>query len=180
MPPTLPQPDLDSVLDWTSRDGPFPSAAGPAPVTATAPQTESARLTCESVARAGLGNPVKHEGAELIWRCPHPAAHTHGDTHPSLKINPKKDVFMCAPCGVQGKSWALAAFLAGVNAGNKQAVASWLEQRGLLTGARRDLYPSPQSAPAKPADKPQTIFYDYRDAQGHWSYQVCRGPGKKF
>jgi len=111
-------------------------SAAPAPAPA-APRTERARLTCESVARAGLGNPSKRKGGELLWHCPHPGTHTHGDTHPSLKINPKKDVFMCAPCGAQGKAWALAAFLAGVNANDKGAVRSWLQGYGLLNDARR-------------------------------------------
>jgi hypothetical protein len=84
-----------------------------------------------------LGNPSKRKGGELLWHCPHPGTHTHGDTHPSLKINPKKDVFMCAPCGAQGKAWALAAFLAGVNANDKGAVRSWLQGYGLLNDARR-------------------------------------------
>ncbi len=124
-------------------------------------------LTCESVARVGLGKPAKHEGAELLWRCPHPGPHTHGDTHPSLKINPKKDVFMCAPCGAQGKAWALAAFLAGVDAENKQAVMSWLEQHGLLNGARR-------------ITRQIVAEYNYTDEAGGLLFQVVRYAPKDF
>jgi putative DNA primase/helicase len=127
----------------------------------------SAHLTCESVASAGLGNPVRREGAELVWRCPHPGPHTHGDAHPSLKINPKKDVFMCAPCGAQGKAWVLAAFLAGVDAGNKEAVKSWLERQGLLSGAREIV-------------REIVAVYSYTDEDGELLFQTVRYAPKSF
>ena len=60
------------------------------------------KFTCEQVARAGLGEPAKRECAELLYHCPHPERHRNGDAHPSLKINPKKDVWMCGPCGAAG------------------------------------------------------------------------------
>ena len=92
----------------------------------------SLNLTCEEVARAGLGEPAKREGAELVYRCAHPERHKNGDVHPSLKINPKKDVWLCAPCGAKGKAWALAAFLAGCDPGDKERVRAWLAEKGLL------------------------------------------------
>jgi hypothetical protein len=60
-------------------------------------------LQCEAVARGALGEPTKREGGELVWRCPHPERHQHGDAHPSLKVNPQNDVFMCAPRDAKGK-----------------------------------------------------------------------------
>jgi hypothetical protein len=107
------------------------------------------------VARAGLGKPVKRQGAELIWHCPRPAAHEHGDANPSLMINPKKDVFLCGPCGARGKGWALAAFLAGVDASDKESVKSWLEKYGLRNGARRE---------ARPKRGPCVAEYRYPDS----------------
>ena len=40
-------------------------------------------MKCEDVARAGLGEHVKREGAELIYRCPHPESHKNSDAHPT-------------------------------------------------------------------------------------------------
>jgi len=69
----------------------------------------NARFTCEDVARAALGEPVKREGAELLYRCPLPEQHNNGDAHPSLKINTTKNVWSCFPCNAKGTAWALAA-----------------------------------------------------------------------
>ena len=69
-------------------------------------------MKCEDVARAALGEPVKREGAELIYRCPHPECHKNGDAHPSLKINTQKNAWGCFVCSETGRSaWSLAAFL---------------------------------------------------------------------
>jgi len=91
-------------------------------------------LSCETIARAALGEPLKREGVELLYRCPRPQRHSNGDAHPSLKVNPKKDVFLCGPCGAKGKAWALAAFLTGCDSSDKSAVKAWLKGRGLLNG----------------------------------------------
>jgi hypothetical protein len=117
----------------------------------------SLNLQCEAVARGALGEPIKREGAEFLWRCPHPERHQHGDTHPSLKVNPQKDVFLCAPCGGKGKAWALAAFIAGVDASDKAAVKKWLKDHGLLNGAKHN---------AKAAGRGLCVAtYLYTDAQ---------------
>jgi hypothetical protein len=91
-------------------------------------------LSCESVARAALGEALKREGRELIWGCPHPERHANGDAHPSLKVNPEKNTWSCFVCGVGGTPWQLAAFLAGLDPSNKPAVSAWLRDRGLLNG----------------------------------------------
>ena len=52
------------------------------------------RFTCQQVARA-VGEPAKRQGAELLYRCPHPDRHNHGDRNPSLGVNPQKDVWKC-------------------------------------------------------------------------------------
>jgi len=93
--------------------------------------------SCEAIARAWRGEPAKREGAELLYRCPHPEGHKNGDSHPSLNINPKKNVWACFPCGASGTAWKLAAFLAGVDAGDKAAIKAWLKDKGLLNGAKR-------------------------------------------
>lgn len=70
--------------------------------------------------------PIKHLAFVWTW----PAAN-----HPSLKINLKKDLFLCGPCGKGGKAWALAAFLACLDPGDKPGVTAWLRERGLLDGS---------------------------------------------
>jgi hypothetical protein len=115
-------------------------------------------LTCEQVARAGLGEPAKREGAELLYRCPHPEGHKSGDSHPSLKINPKKNVWACFPCGAKGKAWGLAAFLASCEPGNKERVKTWLKDKGLLNGGRRKA--------KRDGRGPVVAEYVYTDADG--------------
>jgi hypothetical protein len=90
------------------------------------------RLSCEAVASAGLGPYVRREGAELLWRCPQGARHKNGDAHPSLKVNLKKNVWGCFVCGAKGTAWALAAFVAGIEASDKSAIIAWLRERGLF------------------------------------------------
>ena len=90
------------------------------------------KLTCEAVARVALGESAKKQGAGLLYHCPN-----HQDEHDSLLINPQKDVFMCGPCGASGTAWALAAFLAGVEPGDKKAATACLRERGVLSGAKR-------------------------------------------
>ena len=99
-------------------------------------------LQCEAVARAVLGANTKREGVELVWNCPN-----HDDQHPSLKINPKKNIWICGPCDRSGSAWQLAAFLAGVQPSDKAAVAAWLRERGLLS------YKSKQSPMTPKADR---------------------------
>jgi len=121
------------------------------------------RLRCEAVARVALGGPLKREGAELLYRCPHPERHSNNDAHPSLKINPKKDVFLCCPCGAKGKGWALAAFLAGCDSSDKNAVRAWLKQRGISEGGRRK-----ERADGR---GPVVATFVHEDMEGH---PVCR------
>jgi hypothetical protein len=116
-------------------------------------------FTCEQVARAVWGEPGKREGAELLYRCPHPEGHKNGDSHPSLKINSKKNVWACFPCGASGTAWELAAFLSGVDAGDKGAVKAWLREHGLFNGVKRK---------AKAGGRgPCVATYTYTDAQGN-------------
>jgi hypothetical protein len=117
------------------------------------------KFKCEDLARAALGEPAKREAAELVYRCPHPEAHKNGDSHPSLKINPKKDVWLCGPCRAKGKAWALAAFIAGIDAGDKEKVTAWLVERGLLAKGER-------KGKAKSGRGACVATYLYTDAQG--------------
>jgi hypothetical protein len=96
------------------------------------------KLSCEAVARIGLGEPVERRGDELIYRCNHPERHKNGDAHPSLMINPKKDLWGCFVCNVKGKGgWSLSAYLAGCDPGNKAAVTAWLREHGLTEPKKR-------------------------------------------
>ncbi len=55
----------------------------------------------EVVQRLGLGTPAKR-GKELAVRCP-----LHEDNDPSLRLNPTKQLWYCAPCGLGGDGIAL-------------------------------------------------------------------------
>jgi len=50
----------------------------------------------EVVQRLGLGTPAQ-KGRELAVCCPF-----HDDAHPSLQLNPEKQVWYCHPCGIGG------------------------------------------------------------------------------
>ena len=86
------------------------------------------KLNCESVARTALGEPARRAGRELLWHCPN-----HDDKHPSLVVDPAKSVGICGPCGQSGKAWELAAFLAGLDPGDKPGVMAWLKLHNLLS-----------------------------------------------
>ena len=88
-------------------------------------------LQCLDVARAAVGEPLHHVGQELFYLCTNPK---HEDTHPSLQINPHKNVWMCGPCGTGGNAWQLAAFIGGIDPNDKAGVVSWLKGHGLLNG----------------------------------------------
>jgi len=85
-------------------------------------------FTCLDVVYAlNLGVPKK-SGHEHLFPCPN-----HADKHPSLSINPSKDVWMCGPCGASGTAWALAAFAAGYSPDDKENLMPWLLERNLVT-----------------------------------------------
>lgn len=118
------------------------------------------KATCEQIASVVIGPPVRRSGAELLWHCPQ----HRPDEHPSLSINPKKDVFMCGPCGAQGNAWELAAFLAGVSPNDKRAITAWLREHGLM-----------QTAKGK-----RVAEYIYTDADGNPVGKVVRWEPKSF
>ncbi len=64
----------------------------------------------EVARRAGLESAGK-EGSETLFRCPF-----HDDTTPSLRINPRKQVFICPPCAAAGKPTASGGVVALANA----------------------------------------------------------------
>lgn len=111
-------------------------------------------LTCVDIARAALGEPASIRGNEVCWKCPR-----HQDQHPSLSINSAKDCWACFPCGAKGKAWALVAFFAGVEPSDKEAVKSWLRERGLLKGAKR----KPKAGERGPC----VATYSYTDPSGN-------------
>ena len=124
----------------------------------------SDKLTCEQVARAVLGEPAKREGPELLYHCPRPAQHKNGDAHPSLKVNPQKDMWGCFVCGESGKGgWSLAAFLGGCDPGDKAAVKTWLREHGLLNSGKRKAKTDGRG--------PVVAEFVHCDADGH---PVCR------
>ena len=110
-----------------------------------------AKFTCDAVAIFVLGEPTKRAGAELLWHCPN-----HEDKHESLSVNPKKNVFLCAPCNASGTAWQLASFLARHEPSDKPSVTTWLKERGLLNGR--------QTAKAANGRRQWLAEYVYRDA----------------
>lgn len=128
----------------------------------------SEALRCGAVARASLGEPIRRERAELLYRCPYHERHKNGDAHPSLKINPAKNVFMCGPCGASGTAWQLAAFLAKTDPGDKKTVKAWLRDEGLLTRGGSGM-----------GEEPEAV-YPYTDEEGALLFEVVRFRGKKF
>jgi hypothetical protein len=117
------------------------------------------KLTCEAVARTELGEPLRQQGAELLWRCPN-----HDDKRPSLSVNPKKDKWLCGPCNASGGAWKLAAFLAGCDPADKQAVKTWLAQHGLSNPARRKARSGGERGPV-------AMMFVHHDIHGQ---PVCR------
>lgn len=139
----------------------------------------SGRFTCDQVARAALGEPVRRVGSELLYRCPQSERHANGDAHPSLKVNPKKDIWGCFVCGVSGTAYALAAFIMGSEPSDKRAVTAWLRERGLLNGK------PPEAAHTNREhlddSKAQIVAkYDYEDEIGELLFQVIRVEPKGF
>lgn len=122
-------------------------------------------LLCTDVGRAALGQPLRQEGQELLYRCPN-----HHDQHPSLKVNPNKNAWMCGPCGKSGGAWTLAAFLSGRDPSDKPAVTEWLKERGLL---------SPRTEPAGSGSR-IVATYDYTDESGELLSQNVRYEPKDF
>ena len=115
-------------------------------------------LQCPDVARAALGEPLRQTGQELFYRCPNPK---HQDKHPSLQINPHKNVWLCGPCGVGGNPWQLAAFIGGIDPDDKTGVVSWLKHHGLLNGEHGSRWK-------------RICEYPYHDRSGKPIYRIVR------
>jgi hypothetical protein len=81
------------------------------------------------LAKALVPKPVKREETELLYPCPHPDRHQHGDAHPSLKINPKKDTWSCFVCGVERRRVNASTWLwKRLKKKSKGTFAPWAEQ----------------------------------------------------
>jgi len=119
-------------------------------------------LSCRQVVEAALGEAVRRSGGELLYRCPQ-----HDDNDPSLSVNPRKNAWMCGPCGKGGENgWSLAAFLIGSDPStDKENVLGWLKDKGLVE-------PKPQSR--------EVAAYDYKDEDGKLLFQCVRMEPKTF
>lgn len=82
--------------------------------------------TTYHVAVTLLGEGQK-QGHEFKFVCPR-----HEDKHPSLSVNTSKNCFYCHPCQTGGNYWALAAFTAGLDPDDRQAVAEYMREKKLL------------------------------------------------
>lgn len=110
-------------------------------------------FSCLDVARAAGLEERRRVGDETLFVCPR-----HDDHEPSLNVNAKKDVWLCAPCDVKGTPWALAAFVACVDPGDKRHVKDWLRERGLLDGTAGQ----------------EVARYEYRSPSGKLLYTKIR------
>src|SRR5262245_24867626 len=91
------------------------------------------RFTCIQVAEAAGLTPATVRGKEYLYHCPR-----HDDRHPSLSINPEKDVWMCGPCGKSGTPWQFVAFVTGLDPGDKKAILAWLKEHGVIEQQNAD------------------------------------------
>jgi CHC2 zinc finger len=102
-------------------------------------------ISCEAVARAARGDPIKREGKEICFRCPHHLP----DNDPSLKINPHKNCWSCFPCSAGGNSWQLVAFLLGTSPDDKPAIVAWLRDHELIEARPSENNNSNRARPVK-------------------------------
>jgi hypothetical protein len=116
-------------------------------------------LTGDSVSRDG--------GRDLLARCPF-----HGpDAHPSLRINPEKQLWRCDPCDLGGDVFA---FVQRFKQQTSREAIAWLADRaGLSNGHGQAL-----TAPVPKATIART--YDYTDEAGVLLYQAVRYEPKDF
>jgi CHC2 zinc finger len=158
------QKPLSPAPTATMRSEPIPASSGVKPKAVTdwrkPPVPNLDKATCEQIARGVLGEPIKRVGAELLWRCPN-----HDDHHPSLSVNPKKDVFMCGPCCAGGTAWQLAAFLSGHEPSDKDAIKAWLDGHGLSNGTGK------RKVKADGKRGPVVAIFTHKDMNGN---PVCR------
>jgi hypothetical protein len=124
-------------------------------------------LFCESVATAVLGSAHHKTGAELYFHCS-----KHEDKNPSLKINATKNVFLCGPCGVGGNAWRLAAFLSGQDPQDKQAVATWLRDHGLLDSSSNSNYSNKVMSQLTAVDSGRAKVEFRRVAEYHYTQNL--------
>ena len=121
----------------------------------------SAQLSCEDIAIAFLGPPLKGVGKESYFRC-----NQHDDHNPSLAVNCRKNVWLCGPCGASGNAWQLAAFLLRLDPSTKKEIRDELRRKGLL--------------PCVAGSRKISALYDYRDKDGVLQFQVVRYYPKGF
>jgi CHC2-type zinc finger protein len=131
-------------------------------------------FTCTDVARAANLGSAQRAGQELAFTCPR-----HDDQHPSLKVNPTKDAWICGPCGESGNAWQLAAFINKLDPNDKDSVMGWLRKRGLLNGAGNGnthgyQHSSQSKLPETSKGRPIKCWYHYEDEDGATAFSVAR------
>jgi len=145
-------------------------------------KVERQALQCEAVARAALGEPASRSGKELLWHCPHPDRHNHGDRNPSLGVSPEDNIWKCWSENVGAKGgWSLAAFIAGLSANDKPKVASWLRERRLLPDTKPEGGRTMKRSRQEETPKGREVeCYDYTNEAGDLLFQVVRYEPKDF
>ncbi len=130
------------------------------------------KLTCLDVAHAAALRPGKPFGGDCPFHCPG-SGHQNGDIHASLRVNTKKNCWMCGPCDAKGTAWQLAAFLAGAEPSNKPAVLAWLSEHGLEPDNGKKANGVCNGAHV-------VATYPYQDEYGNALFEVVRYEPKDF
>src|SRR5437667_10312522 len=118
-------------------------------------------MNCLDVAAAFRLEFHRQVGTEHVYRCP-----CHDDQHPSLMINPQKNVWLCGPCHAQGGAWQFVAFLAGIDPANRSQMFDVLRRQGLM---RTDSEKTEASGQV-------LATYAYCDETGQLLYEKLRYP----
>jgi len=139
-------------------------------VSKPAPARSNGRFTCLDVARAAGLEFHRKTGSEFIYRCPR-----HDDQHPSLSINPDKDIWMCGPCSGKGTAWDLLAFIGRVDPGDRQAMYKVRVQYGLT-----DSNGNGNQLPRNNGTGRIVATYFYEDEHGTVLYKKHRYEPKDF
>jgi putative DNA primase/helicase len=132
-------------------------------------------LKCSEIAAAFNLKVDRKAGNQDVYFCPN-----HDDKNASLAINPKKNVWMCGPCGESGGAWTLAHFV--LQSTDDSKVVAWLVENGMMedkdSGRKKGkqvgsyIYKDPDGNEilkiVKYVDNGKKSFIHYRRENGDW------------
>ena len=118
---------------------------------------------------------LKPKGNELVGLCP-----WHDDHDPSFKVNPSKQVFLCAVCQKAGSVIDLVMEMESCSAGEAMKKLSTDSSQKLTKENNNETTTTTEAAWGTTTQKKIVCAYDYMDARGHLVYQVVRFSPKDF